>query len=148
MISIKKNLAPKLPQCKFLCDGKLDQKLDDYELTKFLNAHTCTLFVGAPKSGKTSLLYSLFKSKKLLRQCFENIFLFQPRHSRGSMKDKLFDQLDDNKKFDELTYENLKYVTDIIKEEVEEEPEINNVIIFDDMTSYLRNNQTKHILKN
>ena len=76
MISIKKNLAPKLPQCKFLCDGKLDQKLDDYELTKFLNAHTCTLFVGAPKSGKTSLLYSLFKSKKLLRQCFENIFLF------------------------------------------------------------------------
>ena len=52
MISIKKNLAPKLPQCKFLCDGKLDQKLDDYELTKFLNAHTTTLFVGAPKSGK------------------------------------------------------------------------------------------------
>ena len=44
------------------------------------------------------------------------------------MKDKLFDQLDNNKKFDELTYENLKYVTDTIKEEVEEEPEINNVI--------------------
>ena len=63
------------------------------------------------------------------------------------MKDKLFNQLDDNKKIDELTYENLKYVTDIIKEEVEEEPEINNVIIFDDMTAYLRNNQIKHILK-
>ena len=78
---------------------------------------------------------------------FEDIFLFQPRHSRGSMKDKLFDQLDENKKFDELTYENLKYVTDIIKEEVEEEPEINNVIIFDDMTAYLQNNQIKHILK-
>ena len=31
MISIKKNVAPKLQQCKFLCDGKLDQKLDDYE---------------------------------------------------------------------------------------------------------------------
>ena len=57
MISIKKNLAPILPQCKFLCDGKLDQKLDDYELTQYLNAHTTTLFVGAPKSGKTSLLY-------------------------------------------------------------------------------------------
>ena len=37
MISIKKNRAPILPQCKFLCDSKLDQKLDDYELTKFLN---------------------------------------------------------------------------------------------------------------
>ena len=76
MISIKKNLAPILPQCKFLCDGKIDQKLDDYELTQYLNAHTTTLFVGAPKSGKTSVLYSLFKSKKLLRQCFENFFYF------------------------------------------------------------------------
>ena len=63
------------------------------------------------------------------------------------MKDKLFDQLDDNKKFDELTYENLKYVTDIIKEEVEEEPEINNVIIFHDMGAYLRDHQVKQLLK-
>ena len=112
-----------------------------------MNAHTTTLFVGAPKSGKKSLLYSLFKSKKLLRQCFENIFLFQPRHSRGSMKDKLFDQLSDDKKFDELTFDTLNYVLDTIKNEVEEEPEISNVIIFDDMTAYLRNNQIKHILK-
>ena len=56
------------------------------------------------------------------------------------MKDKLFDQLDENKKFDELTYENLKYVVDIIKNEVEEEPKINNDIIFDDMGAYLWDN--------
>ena len=123
------------------------KKLDKYQIMQFMNCHSTCLFIGKPRSGKTSLLYSLFKSKELLRQCFENIFLFQPRHSRASMKDKLFDQLDENKKFDELTYENLKYVTDIIKEEVEEEPEINHVIIFDDMTAYLRNNQIKHILK-
>ena len=147
MISIKKNKYPILPQCKFLCDGKLDNKLDEYELTRFLNCHSTTLFVGKPRSGKTSLLYSFFKSKKLLKQCFENIFLFQPRHSRASMKDKLFDQLDENKKFDELTYENLKYVIDTIKEEVEEEPEINNVIIFDDMGAYLRDTHVKKLLK-
>ena len=52
MISIKKNLAPILPQCKFLCAGKLDQKLDDYELTKFLNCHSTTRFIGKPRSGK------------------------------------------------------------------------------------------------
>ena len=146
MISIKKNLAPILPQSTFLCDGKLDQKLDAYELTKFLNFHSTTLFIGKPRSGKTSLLYSLFKSKKLLKKCFENIFLFQPTHSRASMKDKLFDQLDDNKKFDELTYENLKYVVDTIKYEVEEE-NINNCIIFDDMGAYLRDNHVKQLLK-
>ena len=87
MISIKKNRAPILQKCKFVCDGKLDQKLDNYELTQYLNAHTTTLFVGAPKSGKTSLLYSLFKSKKLLKQCFENIFFiptstFKGKHER------------------------------------------------------------------
>ena len=147
MISIKKNKYPILPQCKFLCDGKLDKKLDEYELTRFLNCHSTTLFVGKPRSGKTSLLYSFFKSKKLLKQCFENIFLFQPRHSRASMKDKLFDQLDENKKFDELTFENLNYVAEKIKDEVEEEPEINNVIIFDDRGAYLRDSDVKKLLK-
>ena len=44
------------------------------------------------------------------------------------MKDKrLFDQLEN--KYDELTYENLKYVVDTIMYEVEEE-NINNCIIF------------------
>ena len=57
--------------------------------------------------------------KKILEQCFENTFLFQTKHSRASMKDKLFDQLDENKKFDELTYENLKYVVETIKNEVD-----------------------------
>ena len=147
MISIKKNRTPILPQCKFLCDGKLDKKLDEYELTRFLNCHSTTLFVGKPRSGKTSLLYSLFKSKKLLKQCFENIFLFQPRHSCASMEDKLFDQLDEDKKFDELTFDNLHYVAEKIKYEVEDEPEINNIIIFDDMGAYLRNTDTKRLLK-
>jgi hypothetical protein len=28
MITLKKNRKPILPHCKFLCDGKLDKKLD------------------------------------------------------------------------------------------------------------------------
>ena len=67
---------------------------------KFLNCHSTNLLIGKPRSGKTSLLYSLFKSKRLLKKCCENIFLFQPTHSRQSMKVKdLFDQLDDHKKY-------------------------------------------------
>ena len=97
MISLKKNRKPILPHCKFLCDGKLDKKLDEYELTRFLNCHSTTLFIGKPRSGKTSLL-----------------FLFQPTHSRASMKDKLFDQLHEDKKFDELTFDTLNYVLDTI----------------------------------
>ena len=77
---------------------------------KFLNSHSTNLFIGKPRSGKTSLLYSPFKSKRLLKKCYENIFVFQPTHSRQSMKDKVFDQLDEHKKYNELSYENLKYV--------------------------------------
>ena len=145
MITIKKYKSPILPQCGFLCDGKLDDKLDKYELMKFLNCHSTNLIIGKPRSGKTSLLYSLFKSKHLLKKVFENIFLFQPSHSRLSMKDKkLFDQLDN--KFDELTYENLKYVVDAIKYEVKDK-NINSCIIFDDMDAYLKDNQVKQLLK-
>ena len=71
MISIKKNRTPILPQCGLLSDVKLDK----YELTKFLNCHSTNLLIGKPRSGKTSLLYSLFKSKHLLKKVFGNIFL-------------------------------------------------------------------------
>ena len=57
------------------------------------------------------------------------------------MKDKLFDQLPDDQKFDELTMENLEMVDDNLDEEG------NNLIIFDDMTAYLKNNETRKKLK-
>jgi len=62
------------------------------------------------------------------------------------MKDKLFDQLHENKKFNELSFDTLNYVLDTIKNELEEEPDINNVIIFDDMTAYLRDTYVKKLL--
>ena len=62
------------------------------------------------------------------------------------MKDNLFDQLHEDKKINELTFDTLNYVLDTIKNELEEEPDINNVIIFDDMTAYLRDNQVKKLL--
>ena len=57
------------------------------------------------------------------------------------MKDKLFDQLPDDQKFEELTFENLEYVDDTLDEEG------NNCIIFDDMGAYLKNNDIKKLLK-
>ena len=43
-----------------------------------------------------------------------------------------------------MTYENLKYVVDTIKYEVKEE-NINNCIIFNDMGSYLKDNQVTQL---
>jgi hypothetical protein len=81
------------------------------------------------------------KSKQLLNKCFDKIFIFQPQPSRASMKDQLFEQLPEDQKFDELTVENLEYVKDNL------DPDENNCIIFDDMGAYLKNNDTKKLLK-
>lgn len=143
-IEIKENEAPHLAKCEMLCDGGLHEKLNKYDLTKFMNEHSTNLLIGKPKSGKTSLLYSLFKSPLLFKKVYHNIFLFQPSASRASMKDKLFDKLPDENKFDELTFENLSEVMDTIKSE---DKDYNNCIIFDDCGSKLKNKELKQIFK-
>ena len=140
MISIKENDKPKLKVCEMICDVKLHAKLDKYELTQFLNNHSTTLMIGKPKSGKTSLLYSFLKSKELLRNVYDKIFLFQPSQSRASMKDKIFDNIPDDQKFEELNLENLNDVESSLDDG-------NNIIIFDDMTAYLKDNEIQKKLK-
>ena len=141
MIKVKYNKKPNLPICQMNCDVILHPKLEKYDLTKFLNCHSCNLIVGKPGSGKTNLMYQLIKSKHLLNKCYDKIYLFQPSPSRASMKDKLFDTLPDDQKFDELTFENLEYVKNDL------DPDENSAIIFDDMGAYLKNNETKKLLK-
>jgi AAA15 family ATPase/GTPase len=138
---IKKNKKPALPLCNFSCDSRLDPKLDEFDLTKFMNCHSVNLVIGKPGSGKTNLLFSLFKSKKLFKRVYDKVFLFQPSLSRASMKDKLFDSLPEDQKYDELTLENLQYVNDML------EVDGNNCIIMDDMGAYLKDNSTRKLLK-
>lgn len=140
MISIKENDAPKLSVCKMLCDAKLHPKLDDYDLTSFLNNHSTTLFIGRPKSGKTSLLYSFLKSKAIFKGTFDKIFLIQPEQSRASMKDPLFDKIPDDQKYNELTLDNLNNIEENLSPD-------NNVIFMDDCTAYLKDATIKKKLK-
>ena len=138
-ITIKHNKKPVLPVCEMVCDKKINPKLDKYELTKFLSCHSTNLLIGKPGSGKTNLIYQIMKS--ITNKCYDKIFLFQPEKSRASMKDKLFDQLPEDQKYEELSFENLEYVNDILDDEG------NNCIIFDDMGAYLKNNDIKMLLK-
>jgi hypothetical protein len=55
------------------------------------------------------------------------------------MKDKLFDNLPEEQKFDELSLENLQMVNDML------ETDGNNCIIMDDMGAYLKNLRTVEI---
>lgn len=143
-ITKKRNEAPPLSKCDMVCDGGLHEKLNNFELTKFLNSHETNLMIGRPASGKTSLLYSFFKSPKIFRKVFHNIYLFQPSHSRASMKDNIFAKIPQEQCYEELNYDNLSGVMDTIKSE---DKKYNNCIIFDDMTAYLKNGDVKQLLK-
>lgn len=143
-IHIKQNDKPRLVTPTMICDNELHPKLNEYDVCKFLNCHQTSLMVGKPKSGKTSLLFSLFKSPKCLRKVYHNIFLFQPTASGMSIKDNIFDQIPDEQRYDDLTEDNLDEVVDIIKNE---DKKYNNCIIFDDQTAYLKDNDVQQKLK-
>ena len=141
-MKIQKNKSPKLKHCKMNCDSGLSNKLDCYDVSKFMNCHATNLFIGKPGSGKTSLVVSLFKSKDVFHKVFHNIYLFQPSQSRASMEDDIFESIPN--KYDELNYENLEEVINQIKDE---DPKYCNCIIFDDQTAYLKDKSVKKLLK-
>ena len=143
-ITINKNKAPALETPKMLCDGDIHKKLNDYELTKFLNQHSTNLLVGAPKSGKTSLLVSFFQSKKVLRKCFHNIYLMMPPDSVASLKDNLFESLPKDQVFDDMTAENLRNILERVQSE---DKSCNNVIIIDDLGAKLKNPEVLKLMK-
>lgn len=145
MISLKHNKSPTLPKTEMVCDKPLSEKLNKYELTQFLNCHSMNLFVGKPRSGKTSLLHSFFESRSLLRYCYHTIYLFQPTQSGASIKDSIFDKIPEDQRFNELTFDNLYEVRQRIEEDAKEGH--TSCIIFDDVTAELKNKQTMKLFK-
>ena len=131
-LQLKINRKPKLVAPVMLCDQPLSSKLDRYDLTSFMNNHSTTLFCGSPGSGKTSLINSMFSNP--FKKVFHKVFIFQPSHSRASIKKNIFSGLPKNQFYDELTAENLLEVMDTIRG-LEDE---NSVIIFDDQSAYLK----------
>ena len=130
------------------CDGDLDENLNKYELTKFLNKHSMNLIIGRPGSGKSSLLWSLFKStgkNRILKGVYSTIYVFQPSQSQQSMAENIFDVLPDDQKFNELSYESLNYIA--LKAKEDSSLGYSTCIIFDDMGAYLKNNETLKLFK-
>lgn len=144
-ITRKDNDRPKLPKCEMVCDSILHTKLNKYDLTSFLNCHSMTLLVGKPKSGKTSLLHSLFEHAGLLRYCYTKIYLFQPSQSGASIKDNIFDMLPRDQIYHELSFDNLIEVK--FRIEADAVDGLNSCIIFDDMAAELKNKATMQLFK-
>lgn len=145
MIKIQKNDAPTLPHTNMVCDTILAKKLDNYELTSYLNSHTTNLLIGRAKSGKTSLLHSMFQHRNLLRYCYNRIYLFQPVHSASSIKDNIWDTLPNEQIYRELTFDTLWDVKCKIEADALEGH--TSCIIIDDFAAELKNKATLKLFK-
>jgi GTPase SAR1 family protein len=146
MIHIKHNDAPKLTKPTFSVDGKFHDKLDDFEVTKLMNKHNVTLFLGRGGSGKSTLLISFLKSKPLFKRIYHKIILFCPPNSRGSINNDFWGKnLEDEDIYDELTFENLQEAYDIAM--MNRDEGLRTLIIFDDVQKQMKGENEKLLLQ-
>jgi GTPase SAR1 family protein len=150
-ISIIHNKKPNLKRPEFLVDGILDEKLNQYEITKLMNKSNFILFLGKAGSGKTSMIVSLLNTPNLFKKVYNTIYLFMGKNSRDSIKGSFFDkQLPPEQIFDELNIDNLNEVYDRIKEDSDEG--YRSLIILDDVQKQLKDKdvekQLLHIVNN
>lgn len=145
-IEIIEHNHPKLKIPKCVCDNELDPVLNNCELLKiaFNKQSSASLVIGKPGQGKTTFVQSLFSNRCGLRGKYSKIFLFCPPRSRDSMLDGALNQLNEERIYDELDYDNLFEVMEMCKMENDNElkTKLKYMIIFDDMGAYLKNKST------
>lgn len=145
MIQIKKNPKPDLPIAKMNCDKLLHPKLDKYEMPKTMfQKHATTCIIGKPSQGKSSLVYSFFKSKNLLKKCFTKIFYICPANSMQSLDDNIFGKLPEDQIFNELDGGVLQ---SIIDQSMGRDDDDKIAIVIDDMASELKKGDVQKLLK-
>ena len=142
-IEIKKGEDPNLKRPVFLCDKVLkDGVPTPFDL--LVDAFKFILWVGRPASGKTSMLFSLFKDKRCLKKTWNNIILVMPRQSLDSMKSSsnIFKDIDEEKLYDDLVD------IDVIREQVKAYASDgeSSVIIIDDQMTKLKDKGIERIL--
>lgn len=144
-VQIIEHKQPKLARPNFLVDGKLDNKLDDYEITKLMNKSNFTLFLGPAGSGKTSMIVSLLNTPNLFKRVFHTIYLFMGKNSRDSIKGSFFDkQIPPEQIYDELTPESLNEVYDKIRDDAEEG--YLSLILMDDVQRQMKDKDVEKLL--
>ena len=150
-LHIKSNKEPPLKKPSFLVDGKLDEKLDEYDITSLMNKSNFTLFCSKAGGGKTTMIVSFLNSPNIFKKVYHTIYLFMGKNSRDSIKGNFFDKnIGDDQIFDELNIENLNEVYERVKEDAVEG--YKSLIIFDDVQKQLKDKyvekQLLHMVNN
>ena len=96
----------------------------------------CVSIVGPAGSGKTSVMLSMVKSKVGYRKRFHKIIAVIPSSSLNSLKSNPLDDLPDDQRFEELTYETLEEIIDMV--EANREEELLTLLLLDDVSAELQ----------
>jgi len=138
-----KKLKLNLPE--FLCDYKLNKKMDDYQMLSHMNCFSFDVYIGKPGSGKTSILISFLTNKSIYKKVFNNVLVVMPSCSIQSMKKNIFKDHDEDKMYNELTYQSLNDIYNKLLSYSEENE--TTLLIMDDVGASLKNNEIQKILK-
>lgn len=126
------NKAPKLEFPTIVCDRELHKKLRDVPLFHLMNKSTNTAVIGPPGSGKSTLVQSMLKTKKLFWRVFDTIYVFIPESSKHSCKDSIMDGLPEEQIIHDLTEASLLKVEQKARKNALCDPPKSTCVIFDD----------------
>ena len=91
---------------------------------------------GSPGSGKSSVLFSMIKSKDGYKKRFHKIITVIPASSLNSLKSNPLKDLPDNQKFEDLTYSNLEEIIEQV--ESNREDDLLTLLLLDDVSAELQ----------
>jgi len=133
MIIEKPNTNLKLQRPRVIIDTVLEPKPEEPLPSK--NGF-CISIVGPAGSGKTSVMLSMVKSKDGYRKRFHKIIAVIPSSSLASLAVNPLDDLPDGQRFEELTYESLADIIEMVEENREEG--LLTLLLLDDVSSELQ----------
>ena len=129
----------KIPE--FICDKPLDDVMEPFpSQSSFFTVH-----IGPPRSGKSSLMISALSDKNIYKKKFNNVILVAPDRSMSSLKKNIFDDLAQEKIYNELTPETLIQVKSQLENYAANEE--NSILLLDDIGAYLRDGKIQQLLQ-
>ena len=124
------------------CDRPISDRISD----PLPNTASFLGFIGAPGSGKTSLMMSMLTNPEMYHKCFHHVFFVCPTTSRASIAGDPWKDHNPEKLFEELTPRRvLEFALEFSK--VASAEKQYTLLILDDCAAELKNKEIERVLK-